>query len=418
MTATRPPRARPRPATTMARTRRQPPWRPQRWGRPLAVGLTLVLVAALMPGAHADDGGVPISPESVGDQALDGEMFAETLAQKFDAETPVVSDGDDDGGGDGSSDQVAPAQGGEATGTEGSATSEAGPQPSAAPVVEEHPEAPVVQAHPGHTDEQPVEGEDQVGQGEQHSSDSGGCASGCSAKPPNPGGPTVAAAGGWWGRAYDNAATPMHLAARDLDAAERLAREAQASQGQARNPYVSQAQGYLDQVDERIRELGPQTELSETERLRLEDLRGRGEAVRQELRSESSAMSMVQLDTPASGQPSTKDQPVVPDAVRDPSLGDKDKELATENLGHAPPQIGDTSIPGLRPPKGSTRLDGYPAVDPVPSMTHQRSGAASQAVAGSQATSSSAGEAVTTAAPGLGVAAGGSVGSCGRSGAS
>jgi hypothetical protein len=58
MGATQPARGRPRPATPLPRTHQQPPRRPRRWGRLLAAGLALVLVAWLMPRALADpDGG-------------------------------------------------------------------------------------------------------------------------------------------------------------------------------------------------------------------------------------------------------------------------------------------------------------------------------------------------------------------------
>jgi hypothetical protein len=482
MNAARPHRARPRQAPPVRCARRQLAQRPRRWRRLLAMGLALVLVAAVVPGAHAGDdgGGVPISPQSVGNQALDDEMFDETLAQKFDAETPVVSDGDDDGGGDGSSDQVALAPGGEATGSEGSAIGGEDPQPSAPSVVEEHPEAPIVaQAQPDHADEQPAEGKDQAGQDEQRGSGSGGCASSCSTQPPNPGGPTVAAAGSWWGRgfldrlaqrfgrgqppqqaqeparqelqesaqpprrparpaphtlaelaqvvetvetglreaesrirtwdemqrdgerihqarrylvlgnrlgelydeqseplwrdlvrrtlaadrqsfderwAYDNASTPIHMAGRDLDSAESLAREAQAHQSQADNPYVSLAQWYLNQVDERIRELGPQAELSEIERLRLEDLKGRSEAVRQRLPSQH-PMSMPDDATRELVTGNLEDIPpqINTSIPPTPAIPPQDRDQVSGNLGHTTPKI-DTRIPPTPavPPPGAS----------------------------------------------------------------
>src|SRR5262245_11340665 len=57
MGATQPARDRPRPATPVPRARRQPPRCPRRWGRLLAAGAALVLVAALMPRALADPNG-------------------------------------------------------------------------------------------------------------------------------------------------------------------------------------------------------------------------------------------------------------------------------------------------------------------------------------------------------------------------
>jgi hypothetical protein len=79
----------------MARSRRQ-----QRWGRLLAVGLTLILVATVVPGARADTddgGGMPSSWEPVGDEALNAQTFeAEALAKSFEDQTPVTLEGDGD----------------------------------------------------------------------------------------------------------------------------------------------------------------------------------------------------------------------------------------------------------------------------------------------------------------------------------
>src|SRR5262247_1101059 len=96
-------RGRPRLAPPVARARRQPSRRPRRWGRLLAAALALVLVAALVPGAHADDGGgVPPSAEPLGGEGLD--------AETFEATTPVSPEGADGTGGEAR------------TGAEGSAT--------------------------------------------------------------------------------------------------------------------------------------------------------------------------------------------------------------------------------------------------------------------------------------------------------
>jgi len=62
MGAARPPHGRPRQATPLTRTLRQPPCRPRRWRRPLAAGLALVLIAVLVPGALADEGGTGAAP--------------------------------------------------------------------------------------------------------------------------------------------------------------------------------------------------------------------------------------------------------------------------------------------------------------------------------------------------------------------
>jgi hypothetical protein len=56
MGAARPPRSRAQASPTRTCPRRQHPRRPRRWGRLLAVALSLVLIAAVVPRALADDG--------------------------------------------------------------------------------------------------------------------------------------------------------------------------------------------------------------------------------------------------------------------------------------------------------------------------------------------------------------------------
>jgi hypothetical protein len=140
MTAARPHRAKPRQAPPVPRARRQLSQRPRRWGRPLAVGLALVLVAALVPGAAADPddgGGMPAAAETFGDQAaaetdlqtLEAKAMAETLEAPTSAAAPEGADGN---GGDGSGDRVALADGGEATG--GGGLPAARPQPDPVPL--------------------------------------------------------------------------------------------------------------------------------------------------------------------------------------------------------------------------------------------------------------------------------------------
>jgi hypothetical protein len=136
---------------------------------------------------------------------------------------------------------------------------------------------------------------------------------------------------------------------------------------------------------------------------RRADLTARVERAKHVLDGES-AMSMVRPEEVGLGQPTTKGSgsiPALPSSASQPPPG--------QSGGYRPLSPGDLnpSSPGLRPPKVDTGLDGYPAVNPLPNMTHQRSGEASQTVTSSQATSSSAEEAITTAAPGLGMAAGG-----------
>src|SRR5262245_2623090 len=82
MRAVPPPCGSPRRATRLPRARRQPARRPRRWGRPLAVVLALVLVAALVPGALADtDGGaMPPAPGPGGDDTVGATSEAEALA--------------------------------------------------------------------------------------------------------------------------------------------------------------------------------------------------------------------------------------------------------------------------------------------------------------------------------------------------
>src|SRR4029453_995591 len=61
-----------------------PPWQPRRWGRPLAVGLALALVATLMPGAGADDSGTPAEsgipePGTLAAAVAEAEAMTETF---------------------------------------------------------------------------------------------------------------------------------------------------------------------------------------------------------------------------------------------------------------------------------------------------------------------------------------------------
>src|SRR5262245_42019757 len=104
MSAARPHRGRPRPTTPVPRARRQPPWPLWRWGRPLAAGLALVLVATLIPGARADDSGTPAESAITETDMLAATEQAEQLAKTYDAqasppvgeeheEAPVVAQG-------------------------------------------------------------------------------------------------------------------------------------------------------------------------------------------------------------------------------------------------------------------------------------------------------------------------------------
>src|SRR4029453_11337586 len=85
MTATRPPRARPRQARRTGDTWRQPSQCPRRWGRPLAVGLTLALVAALVPRAGADESAMPAEPGFTETDMLPATVEAAGLPEAYDA---------------------------------------------------------------------------------------------------------------------------------------------------------------------------------------------------------------------------------------------------------------------------------------------------------------------------------------------
>jgi hypothetical protein len=116
----RPVPRRPRPAPPVPRTSQQPLRRPRRWGRPLTLGLALVLVAALVPGAHADDdgdGGMPAAFGSVGDESVQAKMVqAQALADTFQDQPPAAAQDPTAGAEDGSADQIAQAADGAGTG--------------------------------------------------------------------------------------------------------------------------------------------------------------------------------------------------------------------------------------------------------------------------------------------------------------
>jgi hypothetical protein len=141
----RPPRGKPGPATRVPRARRQPTRRPRRWGRPLAAGLTLALVAALMPGAHAEGegDGMPVASETLGDETVaqtafqtsEAETMAETMAETLEGHTPAPSPEGADGSGDEvGADRVVLADAGEATG--GGGLPPERPQPDPAPLAD------------------------------------------------------------------------------------------------------------------------------------------------------------------------------------------------------------------------------------------------------------------------------------------
>src|SRR4029450_11245038 len=89
-----PARSRPRPATPVLCARRQEPRRPRRGGRLRAGGVTVVLVAALVPSARADGDGDDGTLGLVDTPAED--VFTEVPAPEQGSSAVVASDGDGD----------------------------------------------------------------------------------------------------------------------------------------------------------------------------------------------------------------------------------------------------------------------------------------------------------------------------------
>jgi hypothetical protein len=242
----------PGPATPMTRACGQRSRRPWRWGRLVAAGLALVLVAPVVPGARADDGqdgGMSASWEPAGAETLEAETLeAETVAgsleaESFQAQTPVAAEGADGTGGDTSVTGIASAEGEGAGGRNLPAGGKEPPQPPAPAVVAEHQpgdQQPGDQQHAAATGGSGNQGEqaaepDQAGQ-DKEGGDPAACAHGsCSEEPSDPGGSTVAAAGGWrdrlarWGEMFrpgrppQEAAQPSRLTVEDLALGPRLA---------------------------------------------------------------------------------------------------------------------------------------------------------------------------------------------------
>jgi hypothetical protein len=402
--------SRPRPATPAPRARQQPTRHPRWWGRPLALGLALLLVAAMVPGAHADTddgGGMPIS-ESVEVEALD----AKTSTQMFDAEPPVSPEGTGDRGGNGSSDTVALAEGGETSGAERSSTGEEEPLHPASLVVAEHHQE----------DQQPddqhysADGGDPLGEAEQLAQQFD-ASLGCSAdgRCPDgpgipPGAPTLADTRGGTGGTGPGGDQPQDRSAGQSPGSEDI-REAIFDQQKQMNILdvdIAVVRGQLRDVSpetwaERTRELAasiqhpiedlyfqnrinrirehlqllsgnvqPETEasreLAEAQNL-LEELStevARGVVPRRPGESlpsgSESTMSMVAPDAVGRGQPTTKGNQVEPPkptgfgSNQPPEIPNQTvltppdeatKKLVAGNLEDTPPQI-DTSIPPTR----------------------------------------------------------------------
>jgi hypothetical protein len=139
MGAVRPARERPRRATPVPSARRQVPGGPRRWGRLLAAAVTVILVAALVPRALADEGGMPASAP-LGDGTFTESLIEEppTVAESPERVATLV---EADTGGDrvAGATPVAPDQGGGDTQGRGpdAAPGEDAAWPASAPVVAE-----------------------------------------------------------------------------------------------------------------------------------------------------------------------------------------------------------------------------------------------------------------------------------------
>src|SRR4029453_11989650 len=143
MGAARPARERPRRATPVPCVRWQAPGGPRRWGRLLAVGATIILVAALVPRVLADEVGMP-SSAPLGDGTF-AESLTEELPTVAESSVRVASLEEADTGGDGGAGPLRgpPDQGGGDTqgrGPEAAAGEDASwPAASALVVAEERP---------------------------------------------------------------------------------------------------------------------------------------------------------------------------------------------------------------------------------------------------------------------------------------
>jgi hypothetical protein len=236
---------RPRPATPVARALRQPPRRPRRWGRPLAVGLALVLVAPLVPGAHADGSGsgTPSALGSDGDDGMAAEALqaealqAEALADPSEDQPPAAAQ--DPTTGDTSAAGIARAADGAGTVTGNLPAGGQEPQDLASLAVAEHRQ----ESQPP-ADQQPeVDPGDSLHEAEQlvqQLDASQGCAAGggCSDGPGIPRGPVVAATRGGTGSTPPGGGRPPGRQPPDLS---RLSPEDRAAWQQERQALLQQA---------------------------------------------------------------------------------------------------------------------------------------------------------------------------------
>jgi hypothetical protein len=215
--AARPPHDPPPQATPVTHPRRQPaqsPRRARRWRQPLAAGLTLVLVAALVPRALADDSG-PAAASGTGEsQTFEVTAEAEALTETFEpdlrqAEAPAAPER---AGADGGDEPAAdPAEVAQDSGSGERSTGEQEQPPPREPVVvaerdlarqeqSDRHDATGTGGVGGDVGKPPPAGQDQAdlaGQDLQADVNQGcGAGGGCSTEPQGAGASTVAAAGG------------------------------------------------------------------------------------------------------------------------------------------------------------------------------------------------------------------------------
>jgi len=184
--------------------------------------LALVLAATLVPGARADDSGTPAESGITETGMLAATEQAEQLAETYDAQASLEA--------------RTPGSPADAAGASGDETGELGQQPTREPVVvaelrpeDQQPDGQpdlAVTDGPGVTGRRPGGDQDAavtgnagkdneqasrrqgdpatVGQDPAAGGGPSGCTSGCSTQPPDPGGSTVAAAGGWSLRSFWN----------------------------------------------------------------------------------------------------------------------------------------------------------------------------------------------------------------------
>jgi hypothetical protein len=168
------------------------------------VALALIVVAALVPGARADDGGMPPSGTFGDETSVETSvetMEAEGSAGTLEAKAPAAPEGAAHAAGDARIPAIALAEGGGGTVAGGAPADGNDPQDPVPPAVadqrgdQQHAAAAGGSGNPG---EQPSAGQDQSDHArrDEQGGDPGVCAGdGCSPVPPDPGNAIVAAAG-------------------------------------------------------------------------------------------------------------------------------------------------------------------------------------------------------------------------------